>query len=124
MFLNSGIPLRKTHEIARDTLKTSQRRMKRNYDLRILEKAYQEGDVVYVLDTASIKGKCRKLRPPWSGPGFIRNKITPYLYRIQMTNKVIVVNHDKMKPCTDRQIPAWITNIYSRGSSSHGCDGR
>lgn len=118
-----GDTLRKTHEIARDTLKTSQRRMKRNYDLRVLERAYQEGDVVYVLDTASIKGKCRKLRPPWRGPGVIRNKITPYLYRIQMTNKVIVVNHDKMKPCTDRQIPAWITKFIAEGPQAMDATG-
>lgn len=62
------------HETARDTLKTTQSIMKRNYDLKILEKAYRVGDIVYVLDTATVKGKCRKLTPPWKGPGLIVKK--------------------------------------------------
>lgn len=62
------------HETARDTLNTTQSIMKRNYDLKILEKAYRVGDIVYVLDTATVKGKCRKLTPPWKGPGLIVNK--------------------------------------------------
>lgn len=41
--------------------------MKRDYDLKILEKAYKRGDIVYVLDTVTVKGKCRKLKPPWKG---------------------------------------------------------
>lgn len=59
------------HETARDTLKTTQSIMKRDYDLKILEKAYKVGDIVYVLDTATVKGKCRKLTSPWKGPGLI-----------------------------------------------------
>jgi hypothetical protein len=31
--------------------------MKRDYDVKILEKQYKKGDLVNVLDTASIKGK-------------------------------------------------------------------
>ena len=39
-------------------------RMKRDYDLRILERNYEVGDVVHILDTASVKGQCKKFRPP------------------------------------------------------------
>ena len=56
--------MKEAHETARRTLKTSQKRMKTKYDLRVLQRSYQEGDVVYLLDTASVKGKCRKLLPP------------------------------------------------------------
>lgn len=49
--------------------------MKRDYDQKILAKAYK-GDIVYVLDTATVKGKCRKLTPPWKGPGLIVKKKT------------------------------------------------
>ena len=38
--------------------------MKRNYDLRLLERNYEVGDAVYMLDTATLKGKCKKLCPP------------------------------------------------------------
>jgi len=59
--------IQKAHEVARGTLKTSSKRMKRNYDLRVLQRPYAEGDVVYLLDTAVLKGKCRELCSPWKG---------------------------------------------------------
>lgn len=55
------------HETARDTLKTTQNTMKLDYDVRIRERQYKVGDVVYVLDTAKIKGRAKKLDPPWKG---------------------------------------------------------
>ena len=69
--------LQDSHHIARENLNETQRKMKRNYDLRILEKPYQEGDPVYVLDSTAIKGKCKKLSAPWKGPGVISERITP-----------------------------------------------
>lgn len=68
------------HETARDTLKTTQSIMKRDYDLKILEKAYKVEDIVYVLDTAKVKGKSRTLTPPWKGPGFIVKKNYPHIF--------------------------------------------
>ena len=59
------------HECARSTLKTSLKRMKRNYDLHVLLRPYAEGDIVYLLDMASVKGKSRKLLVPWKGPVLI-----------------------------------------------------
>lgn len=41
-------------ETANDTIKTTQSIIKRGYDLKILEKAYKVGDIVYVLDTATV----------------------------------------------------------------------
>ena len=58
--------------------------MKRDYDVKILEKQYKKGDLVYVLDTANIKGKCRKLSPPWKGPGNVLERLTPYIYKIKL----------------------------------------
>lgn len=57
--------MKKAHDCARATLKTSMKRMKRNYDLRVLLRPYAEGDTIYLLDTASVKGKSPKLSPPW-----------------------------------------------------------
>jgi hypothetical protein len=59
------------HETARDTLETTQNTKKRDYDVRILERQYKVGDIVYVLDTAKTKGRAKKLDPPWKGPGII-----------------------------------------------------
>ena len=47
------------HEIARSTLQSTQRRMKRDYDLKVRKREYQQGDRVYLLDTATIKGRCK-----------------------------------------------------------------
>lgn len=49
------------HETARDTIKTTQNRMKRDYDVRLLERQYKVGDIVYVLYTAKIKSRAKQL---------------------------------------------------------------
>ena len=100
--------IQKAHDTARKTLKTSLHRMKRDYDLRILERSYEEGDLVYLLDTASYKGKCRKLSPPWKGPAVITKKVSASLFRVKLKNAIFFVNHDRLKPCRDRKVPAWI----------------
>ena len=58
--------IQKIHEIARKTLKTAQETMKRDYDSKMREVEYQPGDFVYmyVLDTAHIKGRAKKLDTP------------------------------------------------------------
>ena len=84
------------HDCARNTLKTSLKRMKRNYDLRVLQRPYAEGDVIYLLDTATVKGKSRKLSAPWKGPAVIVKKLSAYQYRVKLRNAVFVVNHDRM----------------------------
>jgi hypothetical protein len=100
--------LHKAHAVAREVLKTTSKRMKRNYDLRILERSYEVGDAVYLLDTAVLKGKCRKLCPPWKGPGVIVTKLSSFIFRVKLRNAVFVVNHDRLKPCRDRELPQWI----------------
>jgi hypothetical protein len=50
----------RAHNKARQNLNTSLKRMKRSYDLRILAGSYDKGDPVYVLDTATVKGICKK----------------------------------------------------------------
>ena len=62
--------------------------MKRNYDLRVLLRPYAEGDIIYLLDTASVKGKSRKLSAPWKGPALIVKKLYAYLYREKLRNAV------------------------------------
>ncbi|XP_071503138.1 uncharacterized protein [Diadema antillarum] len=79
--------------------------MKRDYDLRVASREYLVGDRVYVLDTATVKGQCRKLSPSWKGPGVITERLSPYLYRIKLGNKMVVANHDRLKECRDRDVP-------------------
>ena len=91
------------HNTARSPLQASLKRMKRDYDVRVLQKSYDKGDVVYLLDTAVLKGKCRKLDSPWEGPGVVVEKISASLYRVQLRESMFVVNHDRMKLCKDRE---------------------
>ena len=66
--------LQKAHETARNSLMTATERMKRNDDLRLLERNYEVGDIVHILDEILVKGQCRKLIPPWKGPRIIMRK--------------------------------------------------
>ena len=103
--------MKSAHDCARNTLKTSLKRMKRNYDLRVLQRPYAEGDVIYLLDTASVKGKSRKLSAPWKGPAAVVKKLSAYQYRVKLRNAVFVVNQDRMMPCKARKVPEWITKF-------------
>jgi hypothetical protein len=51
--------------------------MKREYDVKVRVKELKLGDLVYQLDTATVKGKTRKLSPSWKGPGVVIEKWTP-----------------------------------------------
>jgi len=82
--------------------------MKKSYDLKILFRPYDKGDVVYILDTATTKGKSKKLLSPWKGPAIIIDKLSPYLYSVCLKKAIFVVNHDRMMPCRDRVLPPWL----------------
>lgn len=49
------------HGVARDNLKSTQQRQKKDYDLRASCEAYYVGDAVYKLDSAITIGQSRKL---------------------------------------------------------------
>ena len=51
--------------------------MKRDYDLKVFTRVYDKGDLVYILDTAAVKGQAKKLGHPWKGPGIVVTKFTP-----------------------------------------------
>jgi hypothetical protein len=95
------------HRVARETLKQSQKGMKRDYDVKELKL----GDLVYQLDTATVKGKTRKLSPSWKGPGVVIEKLTPYLYKIKLKRVIITANHDRLKLCHDREVPEWAQKL-------------
>lgn len=93
--------MREAHELTRKNMKSSSNRMKRNYDLPLLERNYVVGDRVYLLSTAVLKVKCRKLCPPCKGPGIIVSKLSAYIYCVKLRNSVMVVKNDRLKRCND-----------------------
>ena len=92
------------HRVARENLKLAQKRMKRDYDVKVRVRELKPGDLVYQLDTATIKGKSRKLSPSWKGPGVVLEKLTSYLYRIKLKQAIFTANHDRLKLCQDREV--------------------
>ena len=67
-------------------------------------RAYKEGGLVYIWDTATVKGKCRKLSPSRKGTDIVIKKLSPYLYRVKNKAAVIVASHDRLKKCADKDI--------------------
>lgn len=70
--------IRTAHEVARNVLKTHQIHMKRDYDVKLYTREYAVSDLDYVLDSAKIMGRAKKLDPAWKGPGIIVQKASEY----------------------------------------------
>ena len=75
---------------------------------------------MYQLDTATIKGKTRKLSPSWKGPGVVIEKLTPYLYKIKLKRVIITANHDRLKLCQDREVPEWAQRLSQQITEGTG----
>ena len=96
--------LKRVHKQARDTILSAQRRQKKDYDLKVLERKYNVGDLVYLIHSSSKVGQSSKLKPIWKGPYLV---ISPVLFRIKDCKREVIMNHDRLKPCKDRSIPMW-----------------
>jgi hypothetical protein len=96
------------HETARSQLRTTEKRLKRDYDLKMHSLTYEVGDFVFLLVTATVMGKCQKLSPSWKGPGLIVQKLSDHLYRVRTYKTVMLTNHDRMKKCKDQDVPRWL----------------
>ena len=114
-----------SYEMARNCLMPNQKLMKKDYDVRLKTAKYEVGDVVYLYYTAQIKGKSRKLLPPWKGPGVIFKVLSPILFKVRFNNSESVVNHDRIKLCRDRSYPKWVVRYREKilqGKSIPGVD--
>ena len=96
------------HRIARQNLQQSQRRQRRDYDLRLEEKKYSVGDAVYRFNKSILLGQCKKLQPVWSGPWIVMEVISSVLYRISNRKRSLVTHHDSLKMCNDRNLHIWL----------------
>ena len=92
------------HEVARQRLKTAQKVMKRDYDVRTRVKTFKTGDLVYYLNS-SLGSRGKKLRPPWAGPGVIIKVISNCTYAVKTSKLVKVMHHDRLMVCNDRMVP-------------------
>jgi hypothetical protein len=69
---------------------------------------YDSGDLVYILNKSSKKGRSKKLTPIWKGPFLILEVLSPSIFRVRGPRRVSVVHHDLLKPFQEQTIPGWV----------------
>ena len=99
--------LKEIHKTTRRALKMSQRRQKRDYDLRKNVSRYQEGDAILIVNSATKIGHKKKLLPIWLGTFLVTKVISPSLYQVASQKKTFIVHHDRIRPCHDKILPLW-----------------
>ena len=105
------------HQFARQHLKLSSDRQKRNYDHRpINQHQYHRGDVVWLYSSQKKKGICSKLMRHFDGPYLVMKRMSDIPYRIQKVSKSKpkVVHHDRLMAYRGPNVPHWL----SKGSAS------
>ncbi|CAC5413343.1 unnamed protein product [Mytilus coruscus] len=97
------------HQFARNKLKLSSDRMKRNYDVGTRMQKFDAGDPVWLHNPRRVKGLCPKLQNNWEGPFIVVNKLNDVIYRIQKgpKTKPKVVHQDRLKPYLGENVPVW-----------------
>ena len=55
--------LKHVHKQARHTLLSAQRRQKKDYDLKVLQRKYNVGDLVYLINSSSKVGQSNEQKP-------------------------------------------------------------
>ena len=100
--------MRRACETARVTLKESQKRQKQVYDKKLRTNKFEKGDLVYKLNTKIRVGQSTKLQPIYVDPYLVVKVFSPVLYQIEGNKSKMVLNHDRIRPCTSDQIPLWV----------------
>ena len=80
--------------------------------------------MVYLLDSARKIGQSSKLQQIWKGPLLVTKVLTPILFEVTGRKKPVVIHHDRLKPCCDRNIPIWLRCKRSQllGNESELCE--
>ena len=104
--------MNEVHESARNRLQLSSDDMKRNYDIKSNLFGFHVGDTVWLYDPVRRVGLNPKLQRPWKGPFKLIDTLNDILYRVERSprHRSRVVNHDKVRMYTGRNLPAWFSN--------------
>ena len=103
--------MREAHITARECLKQSQLRQKKDYDVALSEANYDVGDLVYLLDPRTKTGVSRKLQSIYSGPYLVTKVISSVLFKIKGRRREVVIHHDRIVPCSARDVPLWMRRM-------------
>ena len=66
---------------AQQMMKVELKKAKGYYDLSLRVNIFYPGDVIYLLNKATKKGRAKKLEHIWQSPAVITHMITPFLFR-------------------------------------------
>ncbi|CAG2220254.1 unnamed protein product [Mytilus edulis] len=98
--------LEEIYQLAREHLRSSAVRQKKDYDSRISQNQFCKGSLVYKFNNIF-----KKLNERWSGPFVIVDILSPVLYKIKNRYKSETVHHDKLKKYQSDDVPAWAVAV-------------
>ena len=100
----------KAYQLARNHLRASAERRKKEYDIRVKPEKFEMGDWVYYHYPRRYQSKSTKWQRAYIGPFLIVKKIEPVNYVLQKSSKSkpFVVHVDKLKLCHGETPASWI----------------
>ena len=98
--LSSKETLCKAHEVARETLRASQKSMKRYNSLTCVPKGIRS-----MISLLAPQCRVKKGKPVWLGPGIVTQITLDRVCIIQNRGYEKIMHHDKMRPCNSRKPP-------------------
>ena len=102
--------MNQVHSLAREKLVSYQKSQQRDYDLKLKVNTYEVGYLVYVLDSAEKVGLSPKLQ---KGPMLVVEAISSILFQVANRKKSFVLQHDRLKPCEDKEIRLWLKRKHN-----------
>ena len=107
--------LQKAHSIAQKHLQASARRQKDNYNHKLQQNQYREGQLVWMKNEERREGISPKLQPSFVGPFLITKKYNALDYEIHLNGKQKkVVHHDKLQPYHGDRPPDWAKKLKKK----------
>ena len=110
MPLEKWVAERKKHmsqvfKMVQEHTKKRQLQQKRYFDSNLKGEfqKFEAGEMVMMFDCAA-RSNMGKLNSPWSGPFPVKDKLSDCLYKIQLPNKEVVVNVEKLKKYYQRDL--------------------
>ena len=102
--------IQKAPSLAHRHLNEQALRHKDIYDSKLVFHQYEEGEVVWYLNEARIKGLSPKLQATYLGQYLITQKLNDLVFKIQVSKfgHTRVVHHNKLKRFEGKAYPKWI----------------
>ncbi|CAC5355042.1 unnamed protein product [Mytilus coruscus] len=98
--------LEEIYQLARENLRSSAVRQKKDNDTRISQNQFCKGSLVYKFNNIF-----KKLNERWSGPFVLVDVLSPVLYKIKNRYKSETVHYDKLKKYQSDDVPAWAVAV-------------